>query len=277
MTNADQARYWNAAHHWVTDLVGHDEMLEPLGRLAHDALAPRPAERILDIGCGTGATSLALAADVGPDGTVVGIDLSATLLDVARERAAQVENVSFIEADAQTHEFDEPFNGAFSRFGVMFFENPVAAFTNIGRALRSGGRLVFVCWGAPADNAWWTVPARVVAEQGVTLPPPADAGAPSPFALADRDRLHDVLTGSGFVDVALSERRTDILLGGHASSVDTAVGFLRRSRLGAAVVEAAPSSADAVFDIVADTLSAYLTDRGVEMTAAVWVAAARRP
>jgi SAM-dependent methyltransferase len=253
-------------------------MLEPLGLVAHEALAPKAGERILDIGCGTGATTIALATDVGPSGAVVGVDVSATLLEVARRRADGIASVSFVEADAQVHAFDETFDGAFSRFGVMFFEDPAAAFANIASALRSGGRLVFVCWQDPAANEWWTVGARTAERHNVELPPLTDPNAPGPFAFSDANRLRGILDGAGFADVALTETRRRVVLGGHGS-VDTAVGFLRRSRLGAAIIEATAdeAGAEAVFADMTDAFAPYLTPRGVEMTAVVWLATARRP
>jgi SAM-dependent methyltransferase len=274
--NAAQIEYWNAAQHWVDDQAGHDEMLEPLGRLAQAALAPQAGERIVDIGCGTGATTLALADAVGASGAVVGVDVSGTLLAVARERAVGHANVSFVEADAQTKAFDEPFDGAFSRFGVMFFADPVEAFRNIARSLRSRGRLGFVCWREPSSNQWWTVAAEAAARY-VELPSPADPTAPGPFALADPERLERVLDEAGFGGISLDDVRRPVLLGGRGG-VETALGFLRRSRLGAAIVEGTTdgSGAQEVFDAVARALQPYVTPEGVEMTAAVWVVKARR-
>jgi SAM-dependent methyltransferase len=273
--NAAQIEYWNVAQHWVDDQAGHDEMLEPLGRLAQEALAPEAGERILDIGCGTGATTLALADAVGAQGAVVGVDVSATLLSVARERARGTANVSFLEADAQTQAFDERFDGAFSRFGVMFFEDPVAAFGNIARALRPGGRLAFVCWQAAAHSDWWTLPLNVAARY-VELPPPSDPNAPGPFALADAVRLRRILREAGFTEISLDDVRRRVLVGGRGG-VDRALTFLRASRLGAAIVEGAGNEAKAgeAFDAIARALGPHLGPEGVELTAAVWVCTAR--
>ena len=129
--------------------------LTPLGRPALDALAARPGERILDIGCGGGDTVLDLARRVAPDGSIVGIDVSAAVLAFARRAAEGLGQVRFIQADAQAPPFaPASFDAAFSRFGVMFFADPVAAFANIRRSLRPGGRLAFVCWRPMTENPW---------------------------------------------------------------------------------------------------------------------------
>ncbi len=270
--NAAQAEYWNAARHWVEDTDGHDEMLEPLGRPAIDALGLRGGIRVLDIGCGTGATTRAIAGAVEPGGQAVGADVSALLLGVARERSEATPNVSFIEADVQTHSFDAgAFDAAFSRFGVMFFSDPVAAFANVRRALAPGGRLAFVCWQTLADNDWMSVPAQAVREwMDVDISP---SGAPNPFAFGDPDRLRGVLSGAGFSDVSLRDVRHPILIGGHGD-LDNAVRFLAASRLGGQI-RAEASDPQAAFGAVRASLEPYLTPDGVRMTAAVWLATGR--
>jgi SAM-dependent methyltransferase len=266
--NAAQSEYWNSARHWVEDVAGHDDMLEPLGRLGLDALAPRPGERILDIGCGTGATTRALASAVGPGGEAVGADVSGLLLRVARERGGG----SFVQADAQTYPFEpNAFDGAFSRLGVMFFDDPVAAFGNIRSALRPGGRFVFVCWQAASDNEWWAVPAAATA---AWVDGSEADGGPGPFSLADGDRLRRTLTEAGFADVELRDERRPVLLGGHGD-LETAVGYLRASRFGKQIRES--SDPEAALAAVRDALAPYATQDGVKMTAAVWLATARRP
>ena len=161
--NADQIAYWNAdaGEVWAVFQQPLDAQLEPHGLKAIEALAPRAGERIVDVGCGAGQTSLALAQAIGSIGTIVGCDISQPLLAMARRRAADagVDNVSFIEADVQTHIFSPSiFDAVFSRFGVMFFADPPLAFVNVRRGLRPGGRLAFVCWRAPAENMFMTLP-----------------------------------------------------------------------------------------------------------------------
>src|SRR5467141_281082 len=153
MVNTAQIEYWNggAAETWVAQQERLDRQLDPLGRAALRALAPRPGEHVLDVGCGSGQTALQLADAVGPGGRVVGLDLSSQLLAAARRRNPSA-HVAFERADAQTHAFDQPFDAIYSRFGVMFFADPVAAFANLRRALKPGGRMAFVCWRAESEN-----------------------------------------------------------------------------------------------------------------------------
>ncbi|MDF2901645.1 MAG: SAM-dependent methyltransferase, partial [Phenylobacterium sp.] len=190
--NADQIAYWNnaAGETWAALQDRLDRQIEPLGLRAIEAGAPQPGERVLDIGCGCGQTSFELARRVGPSGRVLGVDISAPMLEVARQRAAgAAANVSFIEADAQTHAFQNGgFDLAISRFGVMFFDDPTAAFRNIGAALRPGGRLSFVCWRPMLENAWMATPLFAAMPLLPPLPPP-DPAAPGPFAFADPERV----------------------------------------------------------------------------------------
>jgi SAM-dependent methyltransferase len=167
--------------------------LAPLGRRAMAALAPRPGERVLDIGCGGGETALDLARAVAPDGTVMGIDLSAAVLAFAERVAISCSRVRFVHADAQAFPFAaRSFDAAFSRFGVMFFADPTAAFINIRRSLKPYGRLTFVCWRALEDNPLDILPLRAASPH---LPPqPAhDPDAPGPFAFANPDRVRGIL------------------------------------------------------------------------------------
>ena len=198
--NTEQREYWNeqAGPTWVRNQERLDAQIQPWGELALNALAAAPGEAVLDVGCGCGATSLALAAQVGPEGRVVGLDLSGPMLARARERAAAEgrANVSFLQADAQTHAFAPEFDALFSRFGVMFFDDPPAAFANLAGALRPGGRLSFACWQGREQNGWVSIPmAALIGE--VELPPPPAPDAPGPFALGDPDRLRALLEGAG--------------------------------------------------------------------------------
>src|SRR5215510_4480861 len=181
-----------------------ERQLAPLGRRALVALAPRPGESVLDIGCGGGETALDLARSVAPDGRVVGIDLSAAVLAFARRAATGCERVRFVQADAQVFPFEPAsFDAAFSRFGVMFFTDPTAAFINIRRALRRNARLAFVCWRALEENLLDVVPLRAASAH---LPPqPAhDPDAPGPFAFANPERVHCILERAGFVQIEIT-------------------------------------------------------------------------
>ena len=156
LPNAAQIEYWNdqAGLTWAEMQPLLDRQLAPLGRRAMDALSPAPGERVLDIGCGCGDTTLALAERIAPNGAALGLDISAPMLAVARRTAAERghTHASFAEQDAQTATFETKFDAAFSRFGVMFFADPARSFANLARGLKSGGRLAFVCWREPKLN-----------------------------------------------------------------------------------------------------------------------------
>jgi len=212
--NAEQRHYWNetAGPKWVAFQAQIDDHIRPFGHRAIDRAAPREGEHLLDVGCGCGETTLDLGRRVGANGSATGVDISAVMLRRAQQRAEEtgLRNVRFVEADAQTHAFPPgSFDALYSRFGVMFFADPPAAFANLRRALRPGGRLAFVCWQAVQKNPWMFVP-MAAAMQHIALPLPAGADAPGPFAFADRDRVARILAQTGFVDVEIEET------GGHA-------------------------------------------------------------
>jgi SAM-dependent methyltransferase len=270
-TNADQIVYWNdrAGQTWTALQPLLDAQIAPPGLAAMDALAPRAGERILDIGCGCGDTTLALAGRVGAGGAVLGVDISAPMLAVARGRAAGVAGASFREADAQTARFDAPFDAAFSRFGVMFFGDPAAAFGNIRGALRPGGRLGFVCWRKPADNPWMMVPMEA-AMRHLPPQPPSDPLAPGPFAFADAPRVRDVLSAAGFS--AIDVQAYDVPIGGFA--LDQAMILaLRVGPLGRLLLDA-PDQREAVVDSVRAALAARETEGRVWLGAGVWIVTA---
>jgi SAM-dependent methyltransferase len=206
IVNTDAAKYWTAAAPtWVEMKDSFDEISGEIGYRALERLALQPGETVLDVGCGTGGTTLELAKRVGASGAAVGADIALGMVERARENAALADtaNASFVHADAQVHDFGaDRFDAAYSRFGVMFFTDPVAAFSNIRRGLRADGRLSFACWQNVFANEWMLVPgAAAMTELGAALPPVADANAPGPFSLSDPDRVISVLTDSGFHDV----------------------------------------------------------------------------
>jgi SAM-dependent methyltransferase len=231
---------------------------------------------LLDVGCGCGRTSLVLAERVAPGGEVTGLDISRPMLEVARERAADAHlpNVHFLEADAQTLALaPAAFDGVFSRFGVMFFADPTAAFRNLLIALKPGGRLAFVCWRSLAENPWMTEPMAAAAERLPPGPPPLPPDAPGPFAFADSERVRRILTEAGFADVALTP--VDAQIGGN-SLEDSLTLALRVGPLGARLREA-PEFRPKVADAVRDVLARHLRDGKVWMEGAVWIVTALRP
>jgi SAM-dependent methyltransferase len=238
----------------------------------------RPGENILDIGCGCGETSIDLGHRVAPYGRVLGIDISGPMLERARYSVGVLglANVSFENADAQTHPFpDGAFNLVFSRFGVMFFIDPTAAFANLRRTLKKGGRLAFVCWQDIRLNPWMLVP-LMAAAQHIALPTPPAPDAPGPFALADPDRVRRIVEGAGFLDVNLESVKTELVIGG-TEDMDVAVNFLMRIGPAAtALREAAPEIMPQVAESIHDALVPYFQHgRGVTMEAAAWVVSGR--
>ena len=270
-SNAAQIEYWNATagETWARFQEALDHQIEPLGLAAMDVLNPRAGEHIIDIGCGCGQTSLVLAARVGHMGSVMGVDISKPMLEVAinRPRPASDLRVAFRQLDAQTGDLGHGiFDAAFSRFGVMFFSDPVAAFANIRGSLKPGGRLVFVCWRPLRENPWMQAPLQAALP---LIPPvaPPDPTAPGPFAFADASRLRTILAEAGFGNVSI--KPFDAKIGG-ADVEQTLDLALRVGPLGAALREH-PELADNVADAVRDELSKYVTPNGVLMPAAVWI------
>ena len=280
-TNADQADYWNGddSQHWVTAQEKYDAMLAPYVDRIFGAAGLTSADRVLDIGCGCGATTLA-AAGIVSSGEAVGIDLSKPMIERARQRAidAGVGNARFEVADAQTFKLPVPFNAAISRFGVMFFTEPVAAFRNIHDVLWPGGHVAFVCWQDAAHNEWASVPMATILEH---LPPPAGAeppppGAPGPFAFADPNHVRSVLTDAGFTDVALDDVKDKLVIGG-GGGIDEAVDFIAHSGVARRTMgDAAPEARTAALTAVRAALAPYASPDGVRLGASAWLVTAKR-
>ncbi|MDH3685700.1 MAG: class I SAM-dependent methyltransferase [Myxococcales bacterium] len=282
--NAQQIEYWNeiSGDKWVAMNDVIDAQIEPLGSAAIDHAGVRTGERVLDVGCGCGQTTLQLAARVGSTGAVRGVDISAPMLARAQERvdAAGAAHVELDNVDAQTTAFDPEFDLVFSRFGVMFFAEPERAFANLLSALRPGGRLTWVTWQALPRNPWMLVPVSAAAKH---LPPmdPPDPEAPGPFALADADRTERLLAAAGFEDIAHGPLERELLVGG-GGDLDETVGFvLQLGPLGAALREAAAEVRAAAAHDVRTALEPYFVEgadgRGVRMPAAAWLVTAKRP
>lgn len=275
--NAAQEEYWNgrAGQTWVELNRLLDMELRPLGLEAQAALDPQPGARVMDIGCGAGETSLDLARAVSPGGAVLGVDLSRALLDVAERRAQGLDlEVRFEADDAQTSDFGgERFDAAFSRFGVMFFADPAAAFANILKALKPGGRIAFVCWRPPEENPLMTAPFKA-AERLIPPQPPSDPLAPGPFAFADPERVRRILGEAGFGQVAI--RPFDAKVGGWTPE-EALIVAQRVGPLGA-VLRENPDLRPKVLEAVAGELQRHTgADGKVRMDAAVWIVTATAP
>ena len=214
IANTAQHEYWNtvAGPRWV----GLDGFVERRIGAVNDLLLARSGvrkgESVLEIGCGTGAATVPFAEAVGPEGRVVGADISEPMLAAARRRIAEsgLGNISLMQADAQVHPFEpDRFDLIASRFGVMFFADPVAAFSNLLPAARPGGHLCFVCWGPLEENEHWLIPYRI-AERRLGPPEPRPAHAPGPLAFSDTAYVRSILDKAGFTNVEINRETPDI-------------------------------------------------------------------
>lgn len=276
--NAAQFELWNNAsgQTWAKYQEQLDRQLGRIGWRTVEPLKLQPGERVLDVGCGAGATTMDLARIVGAKGAVTGVDISDTLLSVAREREPRAGSakIQWISADAQTYAFRaNAFDAVYSRFGVMFFEDPEAAFANLRAATRDDGRLAFACWRGVADNPWMTLPLKAVGDL-VEAPPRPAPGAPGPFAFADEARVQGILDTAGWRDVRIES--FDAAIGG--GDLDSTAELMTRvGPLGMALREA---EADrymlaAAEDLVREALRPFLREGGVFVPSASWIVTAK--
>lgn len=275
--NHAQIQYWNevAGPKWRARHEILDRQLRVAGIAGMDAVGVSAGERVLDIGCGCGDTSLELARRVGPEGAVLGIDVSGPMLEAARDRAKSVPHLKFVQEDAQTSNLGEgAFDVAYSRFGIMFFADPERAFANLLRALRPAGRLGFVCWQAVQLNPFMYEPVAAAATV-MPLPPRPPPDAPGPFALADPERSTRILEQAGFQSVTVDDWQGKIEVGELSTALDF---FCEVGPLSAALREAdaGPELREKVLRAVRETLSGYETPDGIRMPVALWLVTARK-
>jgi SAM-dependent methyltransferase len=276
--NAAQAEYWNtvAGETWVAHQADLDARLAPFGAILVDRACPDPGQSVIDVGCGSGATLLRLAERVGPTGRVLGIDISAPMLALAKTRTANAGHghVELLQVDAQTHPFEPGrYDLVASRFGVMFFADPVAAFGNLKRALRPGGALTFVAWSPMQANPWFALPLEA-AVPFVGPPDPAPPRTPGPFAFDDPAYVEEILTAAGYAEVAIETVATTLT--GAATAAEEAemvcqVGPLTRLLRARAPDEATRGRLVAA---VTDALRPFQTAAGVRIPATVHCARA---
>jgi ubiquinone/menaquinone biosynthesis C-methylase UbiE len=275
--NAEQIAEWNGVlgQRWAALRQEIDRVVTPFGAAALKAAAPQPGERVIDIGCGCGETAIEIARLVGPSGSVLGIDVSQPLLEVARSRgmSAAGSHLSFREGDASEAKLPSNIDLLFSRFGVMFFSQPSSAFRHLRKSLRKGGRCVFVCWRAPRDNAWAMTPLSAARQALDITPPPSDPQAPGPFAFADDERLRTILSDSGFANIDLQRFDTAIFLG--ATPRSAAEGVVQIGPVSRLVREVGAEHLPIIVDAIERTLAPLAAPNGhVSLNGSTWIVAA---
>jgi len=271
---------WNgdSGARWAANLARLDLMLEDFGSAAIAAAKAQPGEQILDIGCGSGTSTFALAQRVGPTGHVLGVDISEQLVEIARAAAPDGASVAFRCADAATAALPQgQFDLLFSRFGVMFFDDPVAAFAHMRGALRPGGRAAFICWRGAQENDWVRLPMAAIRD--IVQPAPADPNAPGPFAFGDRQRLADILAAAGFTAIDIAPFDTTLSYGRGASREAAVDDALDMAFQVGPLSRALADQSDDVRGRAADTVRAAFAKRpgetSVLIDGAAWVVTAQ--
>lgn len=271
-SNQEQIDYWNgeAGKTWVETQERLDILLAPVSEALIERAEVSISDQVIDVGCGCGETSLQLARRAA---TVWGIDISEPMLAHARRRAAEAQGLRFTLADAATAEFTPDHSLLFSRFGVMFFADPVAAFRNLRGALASDGRLCFACWQTPKENPWMSIAGRAVQPYLAEPEQPPDLMAPGPFAFADPDYLRSILHQAGFEAIELESFRPTLHV---ADSLDEAIEFQGRvGPVARAIAELEGELRQQALAAARDALAEHVTEQGLNLGAAVWLVSAR--
>ena len=277
--NITQKKFWSGSggEMWVRDQAVFDRRLKSLGDTALQRINFKTGMDVVDIGCGSGTTTFDILALVGEKGSVTGVDISRPLLQLATERAeiSGLTSARFLNQDVQTKSLaTSRFDAAFSRFGVMFFDDPTKAFANINQALKSGSQLAFVCFQSPERNLWASLSQRVF-EKRLGIKMYEDKRAPSPFAFQEKSYISTILEAAGFVDIAIEgvEKTVDWYSG---ISISQAVDNLLRAN--PVIAEKLTAAEDSSQDVIRAELEAsyaeYSSEGNIRFPAAVWIVSA---
>ena len=266
---AEQAAFWNGpgGQGWLASYERIERAIAGFGKMALAAANAQPGEHVLDVGCGNGGTTAALAQAVGPRGHVLGADISETLVEAARARG--VDNATFMVGDAATHPFEAAScDLVFSRFGVMFFGDPVAAFRNLHRTLKPTGRLAFICWRTPPENPWGLVPLRAAMPHLPPMPRPGPED-PGQYSFGDRARVERILKEAGFGAPTFEALDQPIWMGADVAEVVGNAG--RFGPLARAFAEAAPDQVEKAKAAITAALAPHESTNGVVLPGACWL------
>jgi SAM-dependent methyltransferase len=270
-----QADYWNddGGRRWLRNLDWLEVMLAPLGEALLARAAARPGDVVLDVGCGGGKLAARLAAATGTGGSVLAVDVSSMLIERALRDYGMTPGLTFLLADAASAPLgNSRFTLVFSRFGVMFFADPVAAFTQLAHAMQVGGRMAFLCWQARDRNPWMYGPAAAAFEH-VPAPPPPGPEDPGPFCFGDPDRVRRILAGAGLVNMEIEPLVGKLVMG----TVDHALEFVSTMGPAAQPLAEAPAGArDRALAAMGAVLAAHDTPDGVQMPYATWLVTATK-
>ena len=277
--NAAQVQYWNsiAGQRWTDRQEEQDLVMRPISDRLIAAADAKPGQRVIDVGCGCGDTTIDFAARVMPGGEVLGLDISEPMLARARERAPSALPARFVLADATVYDFEPGWADlAVSRFGVMFFADPAQSFANLRKGLKSGGRLAFACWREAKQNPFFIVPLREAKKHAPPLPE-TNPDDPGPFAFADDARVRRVLTAAGFADIVVTPQNLDldIAIGrGLDAAVASALSIGPTSRILDGQPEAVRAAAAAD---IRKALAERTKGDSVPLGAAIWIVTAVNP
>ncbi len=278
--NTDQISEWNGAlgRRWAESQAEIDRIVVPFGDAALRLAAPQVGERVIDLGCGCGDTSIELARRVGPSGSVLGVDVSRPMLDVARARAGANAgaHLAFMEADASVAALPLNTDLIFSRFGAMFFAEPVPALRHLRASIRAGGRFVFACWRVPRDNPWAMAPLVAARKALGITSAPADPHAPGPFAFADDARLRAMLSQAAFESIDMQRVDAPVFLGATPrAAAESAARLGPTSMLVRELgIERLPAIVDGV-EVALQTVAA--ADGHVSLNGSAWTVHASNP